>query len=911
MKNKLTLLILLIFSLNAYAQKVSRAEVEKVALNVLKRETINRSDMAVKKVTSISSEGIQDLMHIVEYPEGGFSIISGDKAAPAVLGFCESGQYDPENMPSGLLYLMERYEYELKALRADKIAVTEEIKQQWSTTLSDNQLQLRSSSDWRDFLLETQWTQSHNKFCPGDNYPAGCVAVAMAQILRYWACRVTPSGSCSYKWNNKTLSADFGATTYNWSDMHLVNKDDENQRLIYHAGVSCKMDYGANGSSSNTTKARDAFVKYWGFQSKADVQRRFWHLRTWKDKLIEEIKNGRPICYGGQRVDGIGLSGHEWVIDGYRANGKFHCNFGWGGKEDDFNGWYSLGDWHPNPENNPYNQFENAILYLEPNQPQQVGSPQMKSYNFKFSTDGYTLSVEPVYGATSYEWITDNGTISGTGNSVTLYSPGTSKVKVRAYNALCDIYSPYSSNMIGITSGPFITGDYNEGTNNEKTYFIQNMIPGARVNWSLTNYVDFEIVDRWDNYVKIRSNSYNKEATLTANIPLQGINNIVLSKQVVSERWDICGTETMSCAETEYLSSVIYNGTENIRWTCSKSIEITSDNALSKIKAKGIVNDKNGWIEMELTHNGKVYTKRKRINVLLPYDFGLSIQNLWVENGKRCALIKANPTPYVRYNYFAYRWFIISKGMAKGTIKPCADDPRVITIDREQFNVIAERKFDYKEVISSEEIGGRLHDDIIGFKNTEDSEVRFITKTEISEKVDEPAIVLEVTKKQSALQNVETESKYVVLEKEKSTPEYSLPYTPLPDIPVVPVDDPSYAIAIFPLGVDVTISCRFTTPCNEIFNASITIPGYSYGCSYNSTTQTIYVDREGEDGDNEVTKLYKATLFNEYGIIKTVSFNSNEKLISLPVNDIPNGGYYVNIMDENNNIIDSQYVPVK
>lgn len=51
------------------------------------------------------------------------------------------------------------------------------------------------------------------------------------------------------------LFVNFGAETYNWGDMDPSFADEDNAKLIYHAGVSCKTNYGANGSSSTPGKA--------------------------------------------------------------------------------------------------------------------------------------------------------------------------------------------------------------------------------------------------------------------------------------------------------------------------------------------------------------------------------------------------------------------------------------------------------------------------------------------------------------------------------------------------------------------------------------------------------------------------------------------------------------------------------
>jgi len=127
----------------------------------------------------------------------------------------------------------------------------------------------------------------------------------MAQILRYSACRIAPSGSIG--------SVNIGATVYNWNSMSSSSANADNALLIYHAGLSCDTNYGSSESSSTPGKARDGFVTNWGISSSADVRSRIMHLNTWSDDLKNELNQERPILYSGGALLG---GGHSWVIDG-------------------------------------------------------------------------------------------------------------------------------------------------------------------------------------------------------------------------------------------------------------------------------------------------------------------------------------------------------------------------------------------------------------------------------------------------------------------------------------------------------------------------------------------------------------------------------------------------------------------
>lgn len=73
-------------------------------------------------------------------------------------------------------------------------------------------------------LLTTTWAQGspYNTFCPldtlGGDTQVGCAAVALAQVMKYWNHPTQGVGSYSYSTANYgTMSANFGATTYDWA----------------------------------------------------------------------------------------------------------------------------------------------------------------------------------------------------------------------------------------------------------------------------------------------------------------------------------------------------------------------------------------------------------------------------------------------------------------------------------------------------------------------------------------------------------------------------------------------------------------------------------------------------------------------------------------------------------------------
>ena len=74
-------------------------------------------------------------------------------------------------------------------------------------------------------------------------------------------------------------------------------------------------------------------IDYFGFSKGTRlVSRSSYTEQQWAELMYNELKNGRPIIYGGAGTEG----GHQFVIDGYNGNELFHINWGWDGRYDNF-----------------------------------------------------------------------------------------------------------------------------------------------------------------------------------------------------------------------------------------------------------------------------------------------------------------------------------------------------------------------------------------------------------------------------------------------------------------------------------------------------------------------------------------------------------------------------------------------
>ena len=197
-------------------------------------------------------------------------------------------------------------------------------------------------------LLSSIWGQGHfyNEDCPYDasgpyqHVSAGCVAIAMAQIMYYHKQPLQGCGTMSYLCSPYgTLSANFGNTTYRWNEMAdtLQNSNSAVAQLISHCGISVKMQYGPQLSLASNTNALNAFLQFFSYPTSILSNRCKCRDEEWLSMIMENLDKHCPVYYTG--VSNLG--GHAFVCDGYDGNGLFHFNFGWDGKYD---GYFTLND---------------------------------------------------------------------------------------------------------------------------------------------------------------------------------------------------------------------------------------------------------------------------------------------------------------------------------------------------------------------------------------------------------------------------------------------------------------------------------------------------------------------------------------------------------------------------------------
>lgn len=280
--------------------------------------------------------------------KGGFVIVSNESETTPILGYSETGsiELDPDKMPENMRNWLQGYADEIAWLQKQ-----ENYGKKKEESVNKTKARTRSHATTAILpMIQTTWNQGkpYNNLCPSytntENCVTGCVATAMAQVMKYHECPTGQTASIpAYTDSYGVERSKLDPTTFDWANM-LVSysgsyTDDQATAvatLMKYCGYSVEMDYGGHASNSNTNYVAIALKKYFGYNTTTQfVTRSFYTYDRWMDLIYYELEHGRPVVYGGQSSGG----GHEFVCDGYEdrsGTDYFHINWGWGGTSDNY-----------------------------------------------------------------------------------------------------------------------------------------------------------------------------------------------------------------------------------------------------------------------------------------------------------------------------------------------------------------------------------------------------------------------------------------------------------------------------------------------------------------------------------------------------------------------------------------------
>ena len=302
----------------------------------------------------------------------GFVIVAADDAVRPVLAYSfHNRALRGDSVGSNMAWWLDGWQQQIAAARTAGLKATTAIADEWRL-LDNDPVGDPDPIAAVEPMVTTQWDQDepYNDSCPTMSVwgwtlhaATGCVATAMAQVMRYWEWPVRGTGTHTYysapmsehSQGYGTQTVDFGATVYDWDNMPdrltTVSPDAEIAAvatLMYHCGVASDMMYGSAYEGGSGTfihnipllsygHTLNGMINHFGYSSQArGVDRVKYDDSTWTAMVRGEIDAARPIIYaGGDENSG----GHCFVCSGYDAQGRYHFNWGWSGAGD---GYYTL-----------------------------------------------------------------------------------------------------------------------------------------------------------------------------------------------------------------------------------------------------------------------------------------------------------------------------------------------------------------------------------------------------------------------------------------------------------------------------------------------------------------------------------------------------------------------------------------
>lgn len=394
--------LLLFCSANLWAKTASEARAKKAVRGWLKAESQPLGTALGKQITNVEtfSDADEQLIYYVVYLQpSGFVIVPADDLVEPIICFVAKGTYNPsDDNPLGALVSRD-LPSRIYAARSPQISGYTNVQkanhkkqpqsfEQICLDAQDKWVKLQNYADsivepmgetiisevWVDPFVLSTWGQKtvdnisggiscYNYYTPGDdpiwspgrsaNYPCGCVAAGMAQLMRYYqhptAGVGTPSFTIYVDGVDHSVSLRGGNGSggpYVWSNMVLQPDSSitspERQAigaLCFDVGVSISMAYTSSGSSASLHDATQSLKDTFGYNNAIYGYNSNNNIGSGLNGMVNpNLDAGYPAALSLSGSSG----GHVAICDGYGYNTStlyHHLNMGWDGLD---NAWYNL-----------------------------------------------------------------------------------------------------------------------------------------------------------------------------------------------------------------------------------------------------------------------------------------------------------------------------------------------------------------------------------------------------------------------------------------------------------------------------------------------------------------------------------------------------------------------------------------
>jgi len=309
-------------------------------------------DIQTESVIKVSRDN-KVVIYCFNFKNQGFVSVAADDQAYPILAYDFNNHISQENTPTNYTAWMNHRADEILKIAKKNSTAKGSINPEWTRLLGNTNLQVFSGKSVAP-LIKANWNQGtlYNALSPADpvgpggHAYAGCVAVAMAQIIYYYRYPTSGTGSHSYYSNYGQLTANFAAANYDYNSMCNSMPSTGNYEiaeLLYHCAVAVDMGFSASGSGAWPSMTESSMKQYFGYQNSLSLKDKSdFTDAAWATKIIDNIDSLIPLFYAG--FNSAWSSGHAFNLDGYQGSDFFHFNWGWGGA---LNGYFYLNDLSP------------------------------------------------------------------------------------------------------------------------------------------------------------------------------------------------------------------------------------------------------------------------------------------------------------------------------------------------------------------------------------------------------------------------------------------------------------------------------------------------------------------------------------------------------------------------------------
>ncbi len=367
-----------------FARPTTSYEAEQVVTGWLKADSQplgTNLGRTVSKIETFVNDNGQAVYYIVYVKPLGFVIVSADDLIEPIIGFSDDGTFNPSH-ENPLWALVHNDLNSRITATQDTIdlpgtienSVASNARSKWANFINladagEGGFSLMSLSCLCDIrvvpFVQSRWGQTtacgencFNYYCP-NNYSCGCLATAMAQLMRYFEHPTSGIGKNEFmvavdgtEEILSTLGGDENGGPYNWGDMVLkpylnCSKLTELQRqaigaLCHDAGIAIHMQYSDEGSGALMPDTMFALVDTFQYSSAIMGYNYGNDIGSGLHEMINPNLDAKaPVLLGIEGNSELG-SGHAVLCDGYGYNSStlyYHLNLGWSGIYD---AWYNL-----------------------------------------------------------------------------------------------------------------------------------------------------------------------------------------------------------------------------------------------------------------------------------------------------------------------------------------------------------------------------------------------------------------------------------------------------------------------------------------------------------------------------------------------------------------------------------------